>query len=196
MYHKHHTKGIVVYGMNEGDDSKRIWIFSEDFGLLGAKAQGSRKSGSRLKFGLQDFSYGTFSLIKGKTGWKLVSVNTENNFFEDLKFSKVRASIAVNVLNFVHKNIGIEEENKELFKIVFDFLKFLKITEDSKVSLAECLVMLRVIHNLGFLKHDPEFSNYLAFSVLDEKELELVAPRKAQMINLINDSMKSTDFFV
>lgn len=195
MYHKHHTKGIVVCALNEGDDSRRIWIFTEDFGLVSAKAQGVRKSISRLRLGTQDLSSGTFSLIKGKMGWKIVSVNIENNFYEDLRFSKNRLSIATNILNFINKNIGIEEENGILFKMVLNFLTLLKTVDEKKVPIAECLIMLRIIHNLGFLKNDPELSLYLPTSLMSEDELETIAPKKKRIVQLINDSMKSAEFF-
>lgn len=193
MYHKHHTKGIVVYGLTEGDDSRRVWIFTEDFGLLSAKAQGARKSISRLRPSVQDLSFGTFSLIKGKTGWKIVSINVENNFYEDLKFSKDRLSIAINIFNFVNKNIGVEEENRVLFEMVINFMRLLKTLDEKKVPLAECLIMLRIIHNLGFLKNDPEISLYLPTSIMSDDELENIAPKKKKIIDLINDSMRSAD---
>ena len=196
MYHKHHTKGIVAYGMNEGDDSRRVWVFTEDFGLISAKVQGSRKSISRLRLGTQDFSSGSFSLVKGKMGWRLVGANIDSNFFEDLRFSKSRLSIAKNVLSFINKNIGMEEENKPLFKMILDFFCFLKSTDESKGPLAECLIMLRIIHNLGFLKHDPELSPHLSMSDLNDNELKLVAPKKKKMIELINESMKSAEFSI
>ncbi len=182
-----------MQGLNEGDDSKRLRIFTQDFGLVGIKAQGARKSLSKLRLGVQDFSYGTFSIIKGKTGWKLVSSNIENNFYEDLKFSKNRLSIAINILNFVNKNIGVEEENSALFEMVSGFLRSLRILDEKNISLAECLIMLRIIHNLGFLINDPELSLYLPTSQISELELEAIAPKKKRIIELINHSMKSAD---
>lgn len=196
MYYKHHTKGIVLYSFADISDNRRIVIFTENFGIISVKAQGARGMQSKLRSGIQEFSFGDFSLVKGKSGWKVVGVNVKCNFFEDFRDDKYKLSITKNVLFFLFKNIGVEDCNKEIFEITSNFMLYLRFANNvHNISVAESLVMLRIIHNLGFLKHDPEVSTYLPLSNFTEEELKLIAPNKSKIIKLINESIKSSQLF-
>ena len=108
MYHKHHTRGIVLSGKPEGEDSRRLNLFTENFGLLSVRVQGARNIYSKLRSGSQNFSFGDFSLIHGKTGWKLVSVRVRVNFFETIRFSDEKLKMTGNILRLVQKLVSEE----------------------------------------------------------------------------------------
>ena len=97
MYHKHHTKGIVIGSNVEGDDSRRVCIFTENFGLINARVQGARNVHSKLRTGSQDFCLGEFSLVHGRAGWKVVSTKSEINIFENLRYSPEKLKIFKNI---------------------------------------------------------------------------------------------------
>ena len=46
-------------------------IFTRDLGLVTAVAQGIRFEKSKLRAFIQDYSFGFFSLVKGKEFWRL-----------------------------------------------------------------------------------------------------------------------------
>jgi len=202
MYHKHHTKGIVISSKIEGDSNKRINIFTESFGLINAKVQGARNIYSKLRGGSQDFSLGEFSLISGKTGWKVVSVRVEKNLFEIFKSAPVKLKIMGNILSLVQKLIS-EESHISLattksgvepcvFNIISNFFNFLETAKEGDIALAECLTLLRILHALGYMRHDPELSIPISSSEIDIKDLETIAPRRLKMIELINESLRAT----
>jgi len=193
MYHKHHTKGIIISGIVEGDDSRRISILTEGFGLINARVQGSRNTYSKLRSSSQDFCLGEFSIVHGKAGWKVVSTKSEMNIFEGLRHSPLKLKVAVNVLNLVKKLAGEEEVHSSLFMIISNFIIFLKEAKEESVPLSECLVLLRILHSLGYMRHDPDFSIPILSIEMDTKDLELLAPRRLKMISLINESLKATN---
>lgn len=192
LYQKHHTKGIILGSKNDGDDSKRVAIFTENFGLINAKIQGARTVKSKLRFGAQDFSLGEFSLVHGRAGWKVVSAKSEKNIFESLRYSKEKLKAAGNVLNLIKKLSGEEEAHSIIFEIISNFLVFLSESPKEMVILAECLTLIRILHSLGYLRHDPDFSAPLSSSVINTSELELIAPHRSKMITLINESLHAT----
>ena len=195
MYCKHHTKGIIVSSKIEGNDSKRVNIFTENFGLVSARVQGARNIHSKLRNGSQDFSLGEFSLIHGKTGWRMVSTRTEKNLFEEFRSSPNKLKIVGNILNLIKKLIS-EEETKNsynsIFNIISNFFIFLIKAKEKNIALAECLTLVRILHSLGYMRHDPELSIPISSSEITIENLEIISLRRSQMIQLINESLKAT----
>lgn len=182
----------MLWGRDDGPDSRRISIFTESFGLVSGKVQGARNLNSKLRSASQDFTLGEFSLVKGKNGWKVVSVRGDSNIFEDLRGSKGKLRAGVNVLNLLKKLAPEEEASPIIFPVVLNFLEFIVEADDDLVIIAECLVLLRVLHNLGYLREDPDFKDHLRVGVIDQTVLEALAIKKQKMIDLINESLKAT----
>ncbi|MFA6269612.1 MAG: recombination protein O N-terminal domain-containing protein [Candidatus Paceibacterota bacterium] len=201
MYHKHHTKGIVVSSRAEGDSNKLVNVFTENFGLINAKVQGARNLHSKLRGGCQDFSLGEFSLIHGKTGWKVVSSRSEKNLFEVFKNSPEKLKMVGNILNLVKKLVSEEsyislattklEAKSGVFNIVCNFFNFLEKAKSQDIVLAECLTLLRILHVLGYMRHDPELSVPISSSEITIESLEAISPKRSRMIALINESLKA-----
>lgn len=192
MYHKHHTKGIIISGRIEGDSNRRVSLLTEDFGLINAKVRGARNSFSKLRGGSQDFSAGEFSLVHGKSGWGVVSVRSEKNFFESLRNSQTKLKVVGNIFGLIKKLVSGEEADTILFNTVLNFLNFLTKAEEKDIALAECLTLTRILHSLGYMRHDPELLIPLSSAEIATKDLEAIAPKRAKMVQLINESLKTT----
>jgi len=192
MYHKHHTKGIILGGTGEGDYSRRVAVLTESFGLIYGKVQGARMLKSRLRSGVQDFTYGEFSLVHGKVGWRVVSTRVEKNFFELLKNSPSKLAILGNTLRLVRKLVAGEEPDAPLFQIITGFLERLPAMEERLVQMAECMVLMKILHTLGYMRHDPEFLENFQTINLTQEDLENLLPKRVKMIKLINESLKAT----
>lgn len=189
MYRKQHTKGLVLGSLATGESSSLVSLFTKEMGLINARVQGSRKLASRLRSHHQKFSYGDFSLVHGKAGWKLVGAKAEENFFESFVGEKKKVVIAQSVFNLIKKLVDAETESA-LFDIVINFLNFLKTAEREELALAECLVILRILHNLGYMHHDPELAIPISSTEVTRSDLDLIAPRRTRIISLINESLK------
>jgi DNA repair protein RecO len=191
MYHKHHTKGIIIGTKVEGSDSKRAEIFTESFGFINARVQGGRNLHSKLRSGSQSFSMGEFSLVHGKTGWRVVSARAEKNLFELFKNSPEKLKIVCNVLNLIKKLVGEEGSQGYLFGIVEKLFNFLDEAKESEVALAECLTLVRILHALGYMRSDPELAIPISSSEIQSSDLEALAPRRSKLVALINESLKA-----
>ena len=145
---------------------------------LGEKKQVAWEVGARLGQNSE------FSLVRGKSGWKLVSAKSIKNIFEIFRYHPEKLKVSVNVLSLVKKLVA-EEDHNSLFVIVSNFLDFLVNADDDSILLGECLVLLRILHSLGYMRHDPDFSLPLSSLEIETKDLEAVAPRRLKMIELI-----------
>lgn len=191
MFTKYHTRGIVISSKEDWGDSKIITVLTEVFGLISAKVQGARHTRSKLRSGAQDFSVSEFSLVHGKRGWKVVSAKSEKNIFELMRHSPEKIKVSANILNLIKKLSG-EEVHPSLFSTVSNFLDFIAHASEENVSLAECLVLLKILHALGYMRHDPDFLIPISSAEIQIKDLEYIAPKRSAMIRLINESLRAT----
>ena len=80
LHHIYHTEGFVLSGQSVGEANKYFRIFTKDFGMVGAMAQGIRLLQSKLRYSLQDYSYSKISLVRGKQVWRIVGAIKEKIF--------------------------------------------------------------------------------------------------------------------
>ncbi len=193
MYHKHHTKGIVLKSYPEGDSSLKIYILTERFGLIRAKVQSARKINSKMRYGVQDFSFGNFSIVKGRNEWKLVSVSSEKNIFEIFKNDRDKLNVSINILNLIKKLSGEEELNILLFDVVYNFLLYLENAKKESIQLLECLVLLKILKIFGYMRSDPDILIPINSSIIEDEDLLLIAPNRQKIIRLINESLKESN---
>ncbi len=191
MFIKYHTRGIVISGRTDGADSKRIDLFAEKFGLVSARVQGARNVRSKLRAGTQDFVWGEFSLIRGRSGWRIVSAKSDKNLFEIFRSHPEKLKIVSNILNLLKKLVSENEGGENLFEIVSNFFAFLGTAKDDEIRSAECLTLMRVLHFLGYMQSDPEYSLPILSVEIQPKHLEEIAPLRSRLVSLINESLKA-----
>jgi hypothetical protein len=96
----------------------------------------------------------------------------------------------------IFKKLVSEEETHSSYNSVFNiisiFFNFLIKAKDSDIALAECLTLVRILHCLGYMRHDPQLSIPISSSEIEIKDLEMIAPRRSKMVALINESLKAT----
>lgn len=131
------TRGFILGSSPSGEASKLYWIYTEDFGLVRAKAQGVRLIQSKLRYNLEEYSFCSLSLVKGKEVWRVTgSVSLETK-------SKENLLIRARVLNLVRRLVQGEERNQELFDVLE------KLTTDGAESEVKTLSL--VLSSLGYL---------------------------------------------
>ncbi len=134
-YAVYSTRGFILGSTPSGEASKIYLIYTEDFGLVRARAQSVRMLSSKLRYNLEDYSFGTFSLVRGKEVWRLTGADKQ-----DLpeKLSLVRARI----LNLVKRLVQGEERNEKLFNTL------LTVTEK---EMSEPVILSQILDALGYI---------------------------------------------
>ncbi|HEU0080857.1 MAG TPA: recombination protein O N-terminal domain-containing protein [Candidatus Paceibacterota bacterium] len=141
-YAVYSTRGFILGSAPSGEASKLYSIYTEDFGLVRAKAQGVRLIQSKLRYGLEDYSFCALSLVRGREVWRVTGVQSlEAGDGSAKKGEALRAR--ARVLNLVRRLVHGEEKNGELFDALTG------LTKDDQA--AEVRTLSLVLSALGYL---------------------------------------------
>jgi len=77
----------------QNTSDKSFLLFTRDNGMLFATAKSVREEVSKQRQALQDFSRIRVSLVKGKTGWRIGSVESLRNDFSAAYDRETRGSV-------------------------------------------------------------------------------------------------------
>lgn len=181
MHNIYTTRGFIINSINQGEANKYINIFTEDFGMIGAVAQGIRLSKSKLKSHLDDGYLSKISVVKGKEVWRLVGAE---------KISEKTNSVYLKVLKLLKRLLHGEEMNSKLFEIIESLYSFEIDEEDSE--LIECLAVIRVLNNLGYIREITQFKELFENNSFEKKLLEIVKKYKVDIVKIINNAFKES----
>jgi recombinational DNA repair protein (RecF pathway) len=163
-YATYHTEALVCGSYLNNTADKSFLLFTKRAGMLYASARSVREERSKQRYALQDFSLITVTLIKGKTGWRVGSVDTEGNIFGDALSRQARGSV-VRVLKLLRRFIAGEEPHPELYDELVYALRYLAADIASHRVLAEEIIEARILSVLGYMSQTAELAPVLAVSL-------------------------------
>jgi len=190
-YHIYTTEGIILKWKPFGEANIFLYILTRDLGLIVAGARSLRLSSSKLRSALQDYAHISVSCVRGKNGWKVINVVEIENFFFNypLHSHKTLSQVAFVLL----KMIPEESPHKEIFQIVVSGFQFLKSLSKEEVINFEILVVLRILHQLGYVEHGKDTDFFLKNKEEWNKSiLEKIFQNKKNIIGLINKALKES----
>jgi len=191
MHHIYHTEGIILESRNFDEAGKYYFIFTRDFGMILASAQGVRKISSKLRFVLQDFAYLKIDLVKGKDFWKVTNAS-KTNMLEGITKNKTNFRIFANISKLLRRLLAGEDPNESLFD---DFLSGLLILENSKTKEElhniEVIIVLRILSNLGYIGASEMFKTFIQSPFEPSLIYEMARSRK-QILQKINKILQET----
>ena len=190
-YHLYQTRGFVLRSAHIGEANKLFVIFTEDMGLLSVSAQSVRKITSKLRYSLRDLSFVRISLIRGKTTWRLTDAEELESFSTETEEEKIK--VFAGILSVVRRLVHGEEENKELFSILFDTLLFLKkenFTQD-EIKRLETLIVLKILSSLGYIGENKNLSFFIVAS-LSKPLLDKFEPSRSSALHEVNRALEES----
>lgn len=143
------TEALVCGSFDQNTADKSFLLFTRDAGMLFATAKSVREERSLQRQALQDFSRIRVSLIKGKTGWRVGSVESLQNYFSLATDRKMRGSV-VFVFRTLRRFIRGEEAFPELFTFVHTILDA-ALGSPVKRQLFDVAVQVRILALLGYV---------------------------------------------
>lgn len=187
--------------VNFGEANKYFFIFTKEFGLIKASAQGIRHLKSKLRYSLEDFSFGLISVVRGREIWRITSAEKKISFKETEKFLLVSRIFSL-LLRLLHG----EEKNDLLFDSLREGIVFLnnlsgdvslsneenkkKISED--LANFECIMALRILSALGYIGKLGDFDQFTTSPYFTSELLTTMSVLKSRAILEINKSLKET----
>jgi recombinational DNA repair protein (RecF pathway) len=157
------TRGFILGSAPNGEASKVYTIYTEDFGLVRAKAQGVRLLASKLRYNLDDFAFGSFSFVRGKELWRLTGAETAS-------LGPENAPLRARILTLVRRLVQGEERNDGLFKALMPLTDQAAVGKDAEVR-----ILAAVLAALGYLDLD-----------------EAMALPRSEAVALINKALKES----
>ncbi len=189
MHPIYHTKAVILRSVPVGEANKRYWLFTEDLGLVVANAQGVRKSNSKLKGQLVDYSFIEVDLVKGRDIWRITSATNYYNPFLMLPFDPLARSY-IRALTTVERFLGREGEmHKELFGHIEECSRCFNYKFDSQIF--DTLVIWRVLAHLGYISI-PDDNKELFLSPLNKTFSLLDITTTKKMIKDVNEAISHT----
>lgn len=153
-YQTYITPALICGSFDSNTADKSFLLFSREAGMIYASAKSVREERSRQRFALQDFSIVIVSLIKGKTGWRIGSVQSEGNFFVEATDRAVRGSV-VRLCKLLRRFVAGEEPHPNLFDEVMAGMIILCRETMSNRALFEEMLVARVLYQLGYIARTP-----------------------------------------
>ena len=186
-HHIYHTEGIILRSRPRGEANSLLSIFTRELGLIEAVAQGVRLSKSKLKASLQEYSIGTFEVVRGKQTWRLTNVVEDYNLYIRIRDKRELFLAVSRVLALLVRLLSGEETNLPLFEMLMDMLAFAQSKEFSaeEIKAIEYISVWRTLLLLGYGKDVPELRQFSSneWSETLLSEMLKVSPLAATEIN-------------
>jgi len=193
MHHIYTTKAIVIKSLPAGEANKVYFLLTKDLGFIKASAQSVRLDRSKLKGHLEDLSEVSISLVKGKEWWRVTSVETlrRNDFVKDAE----KLPVARNIFSLLLRLLHGEEKNEALFDRVDSFHQFLseQTLAGEQLKDLEVLTVLRVLHELGYLKGSSDVSPFISDHAISADMLSAIEKKKKMAVREINEALEHTN---
>ncbi len=158
-YHTYTTEAVVCGTYRHNTDDCSYLLFTRAHGMVFATARSVRLERSRQRYALQDFAYITVSLVKGKSGWRVGSVEARGNFFTPLTARHTRAA-AVQIITITRRLVLGEEAYEGLFGDCVAALQALQVREKDAAMIAD-LYTFRALWRLGYVKKEETLEPFL-----------------------------------
>jgi len=119
--------GIVLSGINYGDNDKILNIFTLEKGVVTANLKGVKKAGAKLKFAAEPFCFAEYIFTEKSGRRTVINASLSDSFYpvrEDIK----KYYCAAAVVEYVKKFLKEEMVSPELFALVLKALKDIAYT--------------------------------------------------------------------
>lgn len=192
MYSISTTPGFIINSKPYGEAGKIYTIFTRDLGLVFATAQGIRLEKSKLRYHMHEYSFGTFSFVRGKEFWRLTSAASfKEGVAEDIQGQELLARIALLLRRLLHG----EESHPKLFECLESCDAFLRVggeIESEDLKTLESLVVLRMLQRLGYVSKDPLLADCFLSEDIDVALLGRCISLRPLMNQYINKALRES----
>ncbi len=176
---------------NFGEAGKYYSIFTRDLGMISASAQGVRKMSSKLRFILQDFAHVKVDLVQGKDFWRVTSASKTNDL-EQISKNPENLAVFANISALLKRLLAGVEPNEALFIDLLNGLSILeKIENQEDLRNAEAVIVLRIVHNLGYIGGNNILEAFIQ-SPFEQEIIFRASKNRKIILSEINKALKET----
>lgn len=185
------TEAIVLGKRGVGEASSQILLLTREHGLIFVSARSARFEKSKLRFGLEPLTLARFSLVRGRYGWKLTGVQDVSLL--NTRISLERRRSLGKVSRLLLRLLSGEEPSSELFETVREgFSSIVSVPSEDAVPHVECVLVLRILSQLGYVADMPDIAPFMSISFLSEELPAKARAHRPLLIRTINESLGVT----
>ncbi|MDB5187812.1 MAG: repair protein RecO, repair protein RecO [Candidatus Kaiserbacteria bacterium] len=188
MYQKYSTEAIVLGSRERGEADRLVALYTQDFGLVWARAGAARASYSKMRYSITHYSRVKVSLIKGKRGWRLAGTVALAPLVGNMSAQSAFARTAALITRMV---IG-EEQHEYLYQTLKNAHETLATTDVATVPIVELVTVARVLHTLGYLSTEAVGTSLFTHTMLVEESLDEAMRSRNELLNSINRALSET----
>lgn len=194
MHTLYSTECIVLGGVDSGEGSKYISLFTKEIGLVKAVAKSVREEKSKLRYSLQNFSFTDATLVRGREVWRITGAQERYSLHQELKENSEKLFVVTQILKLLERLVHGEEKNDYLFDTLSDGFEFVRKNVMNKDTLKnfEHLVVLRILYSLGYIAKENNFTELLRKTCVNEKLIKDTGSKRKDIIFAINRALKET----
>lgn len=176
---------------NVGEANKILTVFTRELGLIRATVQGIRLNKSKLKFSIQDLSFATIDFVKGKEVWRITSAKSITSF-PLARANNDSLVLIMRISSLLERFCGPEISNEKIFDELIQALYILDDNvENSTREALELHLVLRIMHELGYIGESDLLSRYLMTS-FDKDKTENLLKERQSIISHINKALSES----
>jgi DNA repair protein RecO len=189
------TEGFILKSYPQGEANKTLDIFTRDFGLIRASAQGLRHLKSKLRYSLTDYAQVRVSLVRGREFWRVTTASKVECTMTVIVHKEEQEAM-LRIFALLRRLLQGEDPHPELFDLVEQALKTLKSVEvgplHTRTASVEELTVLRILFMLGYVRDEPTLHVFLDTQTLTEDVLNKAREYHSQIILEINRALKAS----
>lgn len=183
-YKTYTTEAIVCGSTHHNTSDKSYLLFSRDAGMLWATARSVREERSKQRYALQDFSRIRVSLVKGKSGWRIGSVESHGNPFlnAESRLERGRVNYVISQLRrYVHGEVPLPR----VYDDVIAILDAQAELQEKNLQIQQ-LFLARLLSELGYLAPEGDWK----IVIEAQNVLEAVPLYTAEMEFAVSSAVK------
>lgn len=188
MYQKYQTEVLVLGSRESGENDRLYSLYTEDFGLVRARASAVRTEGSRMRYALQNYARANAALVRGKRGWRLAGASSIATAHGDTRGVTAFARIAELTIRLVHG----EEKNGYLFAALAEAHSALMVEKCDAFGTIEIVCVARILYALGYISTEALQTALFTHTAYTGESLLEAETLKDKLLSSINKAIAET----
>lgn len=195
-YHLYQPEAFVLDERGIGESNKIYYLLTDELGLVIARAQGVRLLKSKLRYHLDKYSCVRVVLVRGKENWRLIG-SEKVEIYRDIFSHNEKLKSVIRVFSFLQKFIQGESPHLTLYQELKRALFFLKqldplVQGERNIFIWEQVVVLRLLHQLGYIRDLPKLSYFIEKPDWDQEILTKAEKFSPLLIKTINEAIEAS----
>jgi recombinational DNA repair protein (RecF pathway) len=161
-----------------------------------AVAQGIRLEKSKLRYHTQEYSFGIFSLVRGKEYWRLTSAqesgHTMDRTIVHQKHHDLSRGVLVRMTSLLKRLLHGEEPNAELFHCLESAVRACTDIPTERLPELESLTALRILNILGYIGQNDIIQPFVTSHPVSSELLQTFSPLRPKINGIINASLQAS----